>query len=581
MRKILLILIILTIASGVFAPKLEAQFYWSLSSQFNSQLFHRQVSLGERANQIIITDDGRELFNETLVNNPPNPANVIPYGIVRGNYHYFSRSTHFFQYGRGAWGQPNNLRLTIGYRVENIEFFSRTYLDRLVRINEANANDGTGRDDFFAGAGDQSFLAGDGRSPNWASILRYTFEEWFFQGTLGFLTAYVGMTGNRGSVLTFNNQSEFLLRGLLVESYGVIAPTPNADFVHDGLDTNNFLRSGTLNTNAPENKSTPVPYLMIAARFENRLPFPMTFAFAADPGNNGGILSDENYRRFHGAFRISGEDIFNRVNIDAIYKLAGGNRNVLDDYDPILNPAGNPMPSGSGFVTHNFGVYANILDVFGFCFGLGYSGYLRIYEDFKNVRVEPNIIIPRTGPLFSGFDFRVRYSGINNLVITSFNNISFANTNTSSAENRVFGVTGVLLPFHNVSQEWFALFNSITVVYNFTEQLSVSAQFARRFGIITTNTTYNDNPLEITRNPSEIIRSRETMGGGVFVTYKASVFGAQAHLQLGFAFRHLNDQYSNSGSPRPDASPRVTNGFRDANGGAFDFAIPIQIGFVF
>ena len=566
MKIFLIVFLILITAKNAFA-----QFHWSIAAQFNTQLFSQQTPLGERADMLIRTDAGTYLFNENFQNNHPNPNSLHQFGINRGHFGFFERSVNFFQYGRGTWGAPNQLRFSIGYRGDNVAFYTRTYLDRLVRINEFNANEGIGENDFFAGAGDQSLLVGDGRSPNWSSLLRYAFEEWYITGTTSFLTAFVGIVPNRGKVLTFNNQSEALLRGLLVENFGVIAPTPEADFVHDGLDTNNLLRSG-----APSDvffhKFTSMPYFMLAARVENLFSFPLTFQIAADPGNNSGIGGTANFRRMHGAFRVSAGNIGERVNIDAIYKIAGGDTNTLDDYHPDDNPFGTLQPTGTGIFAHNFGLYANVMDIFGFNFGLGFSGHLVTFED--SINRQTGIVMQRTGPLITGFDFRIQYAGIQNLLITSFNNISFGESDRTSAAMYAMGVTGIQWLPNGTAQDWLARFHSLTVVYNFTSNLSASIQFGYRYGIINTNiATYNTVTSEI--DTAEIIRSRRQFGGGGFIAYRFSHF----NVQVGFSFRHLYDSYSNTRTPY--GNHQNVMGFRDASGGTFDIAIPIQLAFQF
>jgi len=563
MKKSLMIFLIFSVTPGVFA-----QFHWSVSSQFNTSLFSRQTPLGERAEKTVTVGD-RIYYNEyttTNPNNPPNPNNVVPFGVTRGTYTYFTDTQNFFNYGRGTWGAGNSLRLNLGYRNDNAAFHTSVYLDRLVIINESNANEGIGKDDFNADGSDHSLVANDGRTPNWADILRYAFEEWYIRAGSGFLTAYIGITGNSGKVQTFNNQSDFLLRGVQVAAYGVLAPTTGADFVHDGLDTNNLVTSGAPSTSTM-NKTTSLPYIMIAARFANQLSFPLTVQVSADPGNNGGIGADFSYRRMHGALRLSGEEIGGRVNFDAIYKIAGGDPVTTDDYDPSANPIGTLQPGGEGFLTHQFGLYANILNAAGFGFGLGYSAYLKTFEDFT-VK-DTGKIIPKTGPLFTGFDLRIQYAGIDKLVLTSFNNVSFGKSDTASDDRYVIGVTGIQLP-NDSAQDWFALFNSFTAVWNVTDRLALSAQLANRYGVITTD--YISNGVA-----AQIERSRLNFGGGMYAAYRFSWF----NLQIGFAFRRLIESYSNTGTPVTGATEQTINGFRDASGGSFDISFPIQLTFQF
>jgi hypothetical protein len=587
MKKFFVILLIFTVTQGAFA-----QFQWSLNSQFNTQLFSQRTPLGERAEKVITVNE-QQRYNDFLEDNPNNPPNVREFGIFRGNYFYFGQNQDFFSYGRGVWTMPNQLRLTIGYKGDNVQFHTRTYLDRLVRINEFNANEGTGQNIWDPDGDDQSFIVGDGRTPNWGAILRYAFEEWYVRGTVGIFTASVGIMSDRGKVQTFNNQTEFLLRGIQVDNYGVMAPTRDADFIHDGLDTNNLLRSGAphildavqFDPNIPiwNNKYTSMPYFMIAARLENVLPFPLTLQLAADPGNNIGLGSTSDFFRAHGAFRLSAEQIFGHVNFDAIYKIAGFESDTLNDFDPVNNPEGTLQPSGDGIFAHNFGVYANVLDLFGFDFGFGVSAFLRTYEDLRlkdtvdiSGEVIPGALITTTSPLFMGYDLRIRYSGINRLTLTSFNNVSMATSRTAQEGRDVFGVTGMQLPI-NTMQEWFSMFNSFTIAWNPFDRIFVSAQIGRRYGLITTKTYVEDWSVDTGIRIDTIERSREQWGGGFFVAYRHSFFD----VQIGLAFRNLFDSYSNTGTPPTGSNTQTIAGFRDASGGTFDIAIPIQLRFVF
>ena len=585
MKIRLRILFLTAIMLNALTQSAWAEFHWELETGFSVQFFHNKNPLGERTqNTIMIGDIERYngldgFFIGATDWNPNNPDSLVPFGFTRGHYSYFSKARHIFSFGRGGWGNSNILRFSIGYRTDNIAFHTRVNLDPLVLVNPNNL--GTGQNEF--GGGEPSFMTNDGRTPSWSDFLRYSFEEYYVRATAGPLTGFFGTASNRGKVLTFNNQNEMLLGGgLMVENFGINAPDRNADFVHDGLDTNNLLRSGAPSMDGIPDmphviyaKAHNIPYFMLALNVANLLPFPLTVQLALDPGNNSGVGAnlDLDYRRMHGAFRLSAGRVFDRVNIDAIYKIAGGDPFTLTLYDEINNPDGPHQPDGAGFFVHNWGVYANILDLWRFDLGLGYSGYLKVHEDF--LHKDTGVIRTRTSPLFTGLDLRIRYTGARNLVITSFNNISFAESNKSSIDHYVIGVVGQQLPYPNVSQSWFALYNALTVHYDISSRLTLALQAASRFGRITNtgfllhNTFYPD---------AEIVRTRHTVGGGGFVSYRIfpNRMFETAEIQLGFVFRYLMQSYTNSISGSDEFF-----GSRDARGGAFDFAIPIRLHIVF
>lgn len=569
-NKFLTALFVFTASLVFFPHNGYAEFYWGLESRFTTQFFHRQTPVGERAQQTIIVG-GQERFNGVdgvmpgfTDWNPANPASNVAYGFNRGAYSFFTVNQHGLSFGRGDWGAMNLLRLSIGYNNGKIAFGARVNLDRLVGGNPANR--GVGWNDFFAPADEHSFVTGDGRTPNWSAFLRYGFEEYYVRAVAGPLLGFIGAANDRGKVQTFNNKNEMLLGGgLMVENFGVNAPNINADFVHDGLDTNNLLRGGAPD-HSDEAKVASLPYFMLALSLENRLPFPLTFQLAADPGNNSGIGTrfDLDYRSVRGMFRVSAENIIDRINIDAIYKISGGDRNTMDIRNDPNVTYGVFQPNGVGFLIHNFGVYANIMNIFGFNFGIGYSAYLETLESFK--RIDTGVVATRTSPMFHGFDLRIQYTGIRNLVITSFHNISFAQTNKSSADAYVFGLTGVLLP-ENVSQSWLAFYNALTVTYNFSNRFFATVQAASRYGVITNNGFLLNNV--VFHEDAVVRRTRLVVGGGALLSYRFSPF---ANFQLGVVLRYIYQSYSNS-VPGAQNFP-VT---RNASGGTFDIAFPVNL----
>ena len=266
----------------------------------------------------------------------------------------------------------------------------------------------------------------------------------------------------------------------------------------------------------------------------------------------------------NGAVRISGEEIAGWANFDITYRFKGGDPNTLDSFVKDVNEPGYIQPDGLGVSAHTFGLYANILQIPDIEIGLGYSGYLKLFEEDRDSGTS---IINRYSPFFNGIDLRAQFTGINNLIITSANNFSFASIRRSDNKDDIsMGVLGLPLET-GTSQQWIALYNAIGFDYQLTEQITASLQIGNRYGSITTVIT----PLSGGKNT--ITRTRNQLGGGTFVAYR---FNNNFHLQCGIVFRYTNDSYTNE-----DPGAQIIAGTRNANGGMFDFAIPIRMSIVF
>jgi hypothetical protein len=566
MKKLFVLFLVFVFAAGIFAPKAQAQFHWELITDFNTGLLTHGIPLGERAEKFLTIDDIPQANN--IINNPVTD---------RGNYTYTTGYLDLLSYGSGKWLRGNELRLTIGYTGENIAFHTMTLLDALVR---PDISSGAGLPNEFGPGHSFVQTPNNARTVNWGDFLMYSFEEYFFRGTAGIFTGYVGNTPDRGKVDGFiTSFSDDLLRTIRVENYGVITPDANADFLDGGQDTNNFMRPPRIRSNLIASMNTDdfygwvdVPYFMVAARFENLFPFPLTVQLAADPGNNNGInpgggkdtRDDFDYISMNGAIRISGENIADWVTFDAIYRFRGGDPNTLDSFDPDHNASGIIQPDGLGIYAHTFGVYANILGVPDIGIGLGYSGYVKIFEEDRETGTE---IINVYGPMFHGIDLRLQYTGINNLTVTLANNFSIATIRRSIDDPIIaMGVLGRKLPT-GTSQRWTAIYNALGLDYQLNDQLMASLQLGSRYGVIETVYT----PLA--GGSHTTTRSRHQLGGGAFIAYQAN---RNFHLQGGIILRYLNDSYTNTAPGAQDAAET-----RNASGGMFDFAFPIRMRMVF
>ena len=570
MKKLLALLIALVF---VWAVGAESNFHWNLVTDFNASFFAAGLPTGERTERTI-NIGGIERPNY-FVYNPHR------YGH-RGVFTYTTGFLDVFSYGSGQWLRGNELRMTVGYRGRHTEFHTMVKLDELVRVD---LSDGTGRPNELGPNSSLVQTPNGNRTANWGDFLRFSFYEYFFRVNAGFITGYVGNTHDRGKVDRFDVFTDDLLRTIRVENYGVMTPDANADFLNNGQDINNFMRAPmsvarhtSVNIPPDDNEKlfgfVEIPYFMVAFNFSkiDAIGLPLTLQFALDPGNNSGVnaglVADYrmsfNYIKFNGAVRLSGEAIADRLTFDAIYRFKGGDPNTLNDYVEGIHEGGFIQPDGLGVYSHTFGLFANILGLPNLGIGLGYSGYIRFFEEDRDTSPA---IITHSGPLFSGIDLRIQYTGIPNLTITSANNVSFARINRSSLpDDRIVGVLGVPLPL-GTSQSWFALYNALGFNYRLNERFTASFQIANRFGRITTVSGAYGEPLVT------VTRSRMQFGGGAYLAYH---FTQNILFQVGCVFRFLNDTYTNNA-----VGAQENINYRNASGGMFSFAIPIRMRVVF
>jgi len=551
------------------ATSLTNRFVWNLVTDFNTGLAIIGRPVGERKETMLTIGDSRE--PNIYTNNPVSG---------RGDYTYTPGYNDFFSYGAGTWLRGNELQLALGYKGPIVELHLLSTFDALVR---PDINDGTGRPNEFAP--DHSLVqTPSGVNVNWGDFLRYSLEEYYFKGSLGAFTVLIGNVDDRGKTNDFNVFTEDVLRTIKVDNFGVITPDINADFLNDGQDTNNLLRTpelrayriGVEGENYYDNFGwVDLPYFMIGldiGKMLNNANLPFYLQLAADPGNNSGIAtsrghdsrSDFSYTKMNGAVRLSAEGLANLITFDLIYRFKGGDPNIMDNYTSFEFPQGVNQPDGLGIVAHTFGAYFNILNIPNFGIGFGYSGYAKVFEsDAENYEY----VVKKDGPFFSGIDLRVQYTGINKMTITLANNVSFASVLHSIKDETIaIGVLGFPLPTYT-SEGWLAIYNALAIDYKLSKHLTASLHLGNRFGEITTQFDHPDGTQIIEK------RTRLQFGGGLFAIYE---FTNYFSINGGLAFRLTQDSYSNNGENAQNVSAT-----RDASGGMFDFAIPIRARIVF
>jgi hypothetical protein len=497
MKKLLLALLMVTIASGVFA-QLKVGMY----ADFLPELLRVTAPGGDYANinKDVISDD---IYKGS------------------GTLDILSSSSE------GVIGKQSELRANLGYTGRGFAGYLEIVLDDYVR----------------AVTGSGGFVDGDTNNVSFVSVLTQVFNEWYLQGNAGMFTAYLGRTDDHGKVARFETGIDDFLYALRIDNYGVIIPNGT-------VDNNNFLpKPLALDENGNEYDFVKLPYFSFSV---NRRPF--TFQVAGDIGSGSGIVPEtdpantdkKSYTRVNGAFRVSGERMFDLVTFDAIYKFRGGDPNT----DPI-----DEKPAGTNITVHSFGVYANFLGVPDLGIGLGYTGLFRVYENRDSSYGDWE---SRTTPFFSGIDLRAQYNGFDRISITSHNNISFASTEGSGdSKKQVMPIYGGLAPLGaNTGENWLALYNALSFNYSLSKQLTIALQAGNR---LTSHTIDTDGSKDV------IFKNR--FGLTAFTAYQ---FNANLLLQGGLQMFLDADDYTS------DANPAA-----DVNGSMMYLAIPLRLKVIF
>jgi len=387
-------------------------------------------------------------------------------------------------------GQPkeNELKFNVSYTGENFSGHIRVPLDRYVRAD----NDRPG----FINENGDGFILGN--------LLTTAIDEWRIEGRIGYFTAWVGHTDNKGVVNNFEAFNE--LMGGKVDNFGILIPSFARDasnkrptaLINAEMDNNNF-RQLYSTLDALTCQSTT--FFVLSGKFA-----PFIVSLAGDLGNHSTIGTAVNinpsggqadydpfaFIRGNGGIRVSGENIKDMFNFDLTYKLRGGDQSAnKDKYD---------LPNGEGRWMHSLGLYANILGVENTGIALGYSAMFRTYEDYKGIIADMNNDNEASyfikSPFWSGINLHLQYIGLQNLIITFNNNVSFASSVGEKdklnhpLEYARFGrnPAGIRTAYffleENEKNSWFALYNGLHVAYKLTNHLTASLMLQNTFSQI-------------------------------------------------------------------------------------------------
>ena len=576
MKKFLVFVLVCIVTTGAFA-----QFHWDLIMDFNSDAIRTVRPTGDAAVQFFTFEGSTDKIPNTGATDrlPINPflAETMTPGSYPGSYTSGSTSV-FGHQGADGWTFENQLRMRLNGSGENVAWLARISMDQLV------------------GSGG-TMVTGAGR-PSGLQQLLFTqiIDQWWVRGNAGMFTAWVGIDENgRGSTDTgrFQDFSD-VTRGVNIENFGIMIPNGlNPNIVNNGSDHNNFVIAHEL-TNVHGNTLFTVPVIVVSARLSDAisaLPFPFTIDLALDPGRNSGLSGNpRNALTVNAGARISGENVADMFNFDLIYQLRGNDPNTLENV--VMGDDGNPLPGfdqnqpdGRGIFVHALGAYthfSSLLPELGL--SLGYSALFRTFEDNANTWADDAWYTSRTrSPLFSGIDFRIRYTGIQDLRITFNNNVSFARAKegawdvvTDRLAERAMGLGGtpmVTTIDQLESQAWFGLYNALAVRYSITPQFNLSVQAASRLGKTTVEYMY--------RNLTEgdlltVERSSYNLSAAVLASYQFNMF---VLIEAGVSMRIFNNTWERGVHGNVSETSLATR--NSWNSGSFGFSLPVRMRVLF
>jgi len=148
-------------------------------------------------------------------------------------------------------------------------------------------------------------------------------------------------------------------------------------------------------------------------------------------------------------------------------------------------------------------------------------------------------------------DLRLQFTGINRLTISSNNNFSFADAK-GNADERIqsISITGIRPLLATESENWFALYNTLSINYQLTSKLTAALQAVNSYG---------KYYIENNGNNETVITN--TLGITSFIAYQ---FNESIFVQAGLQF--YIDWYNYQSVP-------VNN---NINGNMVYFAVPLR-----
>ena len=513
MKKIFLILLICFTASAAFA-----EFSWIVDMDVKTNIYGIIIPTGDHAKPFRINPVTGEMEPNTGVPDGygllPRKTSLLFLPLTESylNGAYIPISQSFFRPaitpGGWSWLEGNGFNITMLWNGNNIS--SSVMIDGGRLMNHLVY---ATHPDPKTGFSLQSLLQ------------NFIISEYWIRADTQLFTAHFGNRGGGARTDDFQDHSGWMPTPMRIDGFGVNLPSPEGPMnVLEGhrnlhnIGAKDFIFGIRSDTWMTFDTSSYFIGTLKMDRIIPDIPFPLflDLGFDFDPGiftqNDNTFISDANkfgMSQIGGGIRISGEMAFNLLTFDLAYKIRGGDPTfkINEFWDEDLE-IGDFQPDGLGSLSHVLGAYftlPNLVPDLGI--GLGYTALFRTYENEKiGIHNEIDEDLYRTirtsGPMFSGIDLFLRYSGIQDLRFTLKNNISFASVASpvfdldDNIKTRRIGLDGYPVNRYH-SQSWLAMYNSLVVRYLVTGRLQFFLEAVSHLGIITENNKDEDRRGEI------------------------------------------------------------------------------------
>ena len=458
---------------------------------------------------------------------------------------YAGTGTFDFMSSANTW-KGSELRVNLSYKSSDGNYEGKLQLKgdkwfyNLAKQDSNYDDDAVGASGFGQADDEQSVLG----------FLNVPFGDWYVKGTAGILTGYLGNVADRGKVARFHDTVfNNFLDTVKMDNYGIVGPA-------NYIDVNNVAKYPSFTAD----RDWGNPYMSVTA---NLAPISVTLAgdLSHVAGDLGGTFTPStSYNKVGLAARVSGEKIADMINLDAIYKLEGGD---IKTEDKIAS-----QPDGEGLWGHTFGLFANVDIVENLGIGVGYSGSVRAREKSSTGGTDTTYAFP----YYNGIDLRFQFTGVDKLAITFNNNVSFAvvngddNTTTSIYTTGYLGSAfGTVISSDLVkdqSEAYLGLYNAIGAKFSISDSLYATGEVANQLRSATY--TYKNDTYDVKAE-----KSKNTLRAFLGAGY---AFDSHVLFESGLIFQFVNEIEKTSGATKVGATADV-----DRDWGNFTFGIPLRL----
>jgi len=451
MKKIFVVLLILGIAGGAFA-----QFSAGFTAEFTPHVLDYARVTGQSAGT----------------------------AGTSGRFDFLSSNGWRYGGANAAANDGTRLRIPLNWRGENFHVSARLRADDVLRA-AINAG-GTSNSGTFM-------------------LTNIVIDDWFVRATPGAWYFNVGNNAERGATDRYRMGLDDATR-YKQEHFGIYGP-------NGGLDNNNIGRAN--HENYANSDGAGTNHWQLRYNFNDLIGMPLSLTMAGAFNSNGSTHAATNdYTRYNGAFRVSGNSFMDLVDFDVTYRFNGGDPTLR--YNESRNAAGGDGDNwiaefdGAGRMNHSIGLYAGtstlvdgLMAAFGFSFQTMSAEDTNFYDSPNHWNGEGTAPAARwvtesaNTPNMFGIDLRASFNmePMMDLPLTAsfLFNASFASIGATSwdamniAQNeKSIGFNGSDLDAGE-SQSWNSMFFGLGFRYNMSSQLHFLLQGFFRTTTLTTD----------------------------------------------------------------------------------------------